>query len=84
MVSSARTAESNQQLVTLQREADEIIRETLACYDDGAIEDEELAAFGLVLELLSNAIAERRTTLQSANVETVRGPVTMARGSGGA
>lgn len=83
MVSSARTAESNQQLLTLQQEADRIIRETLACYDDGAIEEEELAAFGLVLELLSNAIAERRATLQRANVDTVRGAATMARGSGG-
>ncbi|MGY3239058.1 TRAP transporter TAXI family solute receptor [Bradyrhizobium sp. USDA 4448] len=83
MVSSARTAESNQQLLTLQHEADEIIRETLACYDDGAIEEEELAAFGLVLDLLRNAIAERRATLPRANVETVRAATTMARGSGG-
>lgn len=83
MVSSARTAESNQQLLALQQEADGIIRETLACYDDGAIEEEELAAFGLVLELLSNAIAERRATLQRANVDTVRGAAAMARGSGG-
>ena len=82
MVSSARTAESNQELLSLQHEADAIIHETLACYDDGAVEDEELAAFGLVLELLSNAIAERRATLQRANLETVRG-ATMARGSGG-
>ncbi|WBL80687.1 ABC transporter substrate-binding protein [Bradyrhizobium xenonodulans] len=83
MVSSARSAESNQQLLCLQREADAIIRETLECYDDGVIEQEELAAFGLVLELLSNAIAERRTALQRANVEPVRGAATIARGSGG-
>ncbi|MBV8915643.1 MAG: ABC transporter substrate-binding protein [Acetobacteraceae bacterium] len=83
MVSSARTAESNQELLSLQREADDIIRETLACYDDGTIEEEELAAFGLVLELLGNAIAERRATLQRGNVEAVRGPATLARGSGG-
>ncbi|MGX1169883.1 TRAP transporter TAXI family solute receptor [Bradyrhizobium sp. USDA 372] len=75
MVSSARTAESNQELVALQREADIIIAETLECYDDGAIEQEELAAFGLVLDLLSNAIAERRTALQRTTLETVRGAV---------
>ncbi|MHC2621300.1 TRAP transporter TAXI family solute receptor [Bradyrhizobium huanghuaihaiense] len=80
MVSSARTADSNQELLSLQREADAIIRETLECYDDGAIEEEELAAFGLVLELLSNAIAERRATLQRANFETVRGAATAPRG----
>ena len=83
MVASAQTAESNQQLVTLQHEADEIIRETLQCYDDGAIEEEELAAFRLVLELFTNAIAERRATLQRVNVEAVRGTATLARGSGG-
>jgi ABC-type nitrate/sulfonate/bicarbonate transport system substrate-binding protein len=83
MVSSAQSAESNQELLSLQREADAIIRETLECYDDGAIEQEELAAFGLVLELLSNAIAERRATLQRANVEPVRGTAAIARGSGG-
>ncbi|WP_439373970.1 TAXI family TRAP transporter solute-binding subunit [Bradyrhizobium sp. DASA03120] len=80
MVSSARTAESNQELLSLQREADAIIHETLECYDDGAIEEEELAAFGLVLELLSNAIAERRAALQRASFETVRGAATAPRG----
>lgn len=83
MISSARAAESNQELLALQREADAIIRETLACYDDGAIEQEELAAFSLVLDLLSNAIAERRAALQRANIETVRGAAPVARGSGG-
>src|SRR5882672_6907034 len=44
MVSSARTAESNQELLAMQREVDAIISETLERYDDGAIEEEELAA----------------------------------------
>ncbi|MGY2843349.1 TRAP transporter TAXI family solute receptor [Bradyrhizobium sp. USDA 4509] len=70
MVSSARAAESNQQLLALQGEADAIISETLECYDDGAIEEEELAAFGLVLELLRHAIVERRVELQRAQPET--------------
>lgn len=80
MVSSARAAESNQELLGLQREADLIIAETLECYDDGAIEQEELAAFGLVLDLLTNAIAERRAALQPASFETVRGVATLPRG----
>ncbi len=79
MVSSARTAGSSQELVALQREADAIIAETLECYDDGAIEEDELAAFGLVLGLLSNAIAERRATLQRANFETVKGAASASR-----
>jgi hypothetical protein len=56
----------------MQTDADAIIRETLECYDDGAIEEEELAAFGLVLELLSHAIDERRAALQRATLEPVR------------
>lgn len=66
MVSSVRTAESNQKLLAMQREVDAIIRETLECYDDGAIEEEELAAFGLVLELFNHAVVERRVALQAS------------------
>lgn len=80
MVFSARTAGSNQDLLDLQREADALIGETLECYDDGAIEQDELAAFALVLGLLSNAIADRRAALQRANFETVRGAATAPRG----
>ena len=72
MVSSVRTAESNQELLALQREVDEIISETLECYDDGAIEEAELAAFGLVLELFNHAVVERRAALQDT-LESARG-----------
>ncbi|MGY2905721.1 TAXI family TRAP transporter solute-binding subunit [Bradyrhizobium sp. URHC0002] len=73
MVSSARTAKSNQELLAMQREVDAIISETLECYDDGAIEEEELAAFGLVLELFNHATVERRAALQASNLEPARG-----------
>jgi TRAP transporter TAXI family solute receptor len=73
MVSGVRTAESNQQLLAMQREVDTIISETLACYDDGAIEEEELAAFSLVLDLFDHAVVERRATLQAGTPEPVRG-----------
>ena len=73
MVSKARTAESNQELLAMQREVDAIISETLECYDDGAIEEEELAAFGLVLELFNHAIVERRAALQADTLESARG-----------
>ena len=73
MVSKVRTAESNQRLLAMQREVDAIISETLECYDDGAIEEEELAAFGLVLELFNHAIVERRAALQAGTLEPARG-----------
>src|SRR5260370_1124887 len=72
MVSRVRTAESNQELLAMQREVDAIIGETLECYDDGAIEEEELAAFGLVLELFNHAIVERSAALQAGTLEPAR------------
>ncbi len=72
MVSRARTAESNEELLAMQGEVDAIIRETLECYNDGAIEEEDLAAFGLVLELFDHAVAERRTALQADTLEPAR------------
>lgn len=73
MVSKVHTAESNQKLLAMQREVDAIIREALECYDDGAIEGEELAAFALVLELFNHSIVERRAALQAGTLETARG-----------
>ncbi len=72
MVSRARTAESNEELLAMQREVDAIIGETLECYNDGAIEEEELAAFGLVLELFDHAVAERRAALEAGTLELAR------------
>jgi TRAP transporter TAXI family solute receptor len=73
LVSKVHTAESNQKLLGMQREVDAIISETLECYDDGAIEEEGLAAFSLVLELFNNAIVERRAALQAGTLEPARG-----------
>jgi hypothetical protein len=65
LVSKVRTAEFDHELLAMQQEVDAIIVETLDCYDDGAIEEEELAAFGLVLELFDHALSERRAVLQT-------------------
>src|ERR1700751_154359 len=69
MVSRVRSAESNPELLEMQREVDAIIGDTLECYDDDAIEEEELAAFCLVLELFNHAIDERRAALQAGTLE---------------
>jgi hypothetical protein len=47
----------------MQREADDILRETLECYDDGAIEEGDLSAFGLVLEQFHHAVVDRRGSI---------------------
>lgn len=64
VASGLRDAGSEQDLLASQREVDAIIGEALKCYDDGAIEQDDLAAFGLVLELFDHALAERRAALQ--------------------
>lgn len=69
VVTEVRDARSEQDLLASQREVDAIIAETLKCYDDGAIEQEDMAAFGLVLELFDHAVAERRAALQSGPME---------------
>jgi TRAP transporter TAXI family solute receptor len=73
MISRVRTAVSNEELLAMQREVDTIISEALECYDDGAIEEVELAAFGLVLELFNHATVERRAALQAGALEPARG-----------
>ena len=62
-ITAARNAKSLNELDAMQTEADAILRETLACHDDGAIEDGDLAAFNLVLIQFHEAIANRRAAI---------------------
>ena len=59
----ARKTASLEELEALQAEADDILRETLDCYDDGAIEEADLAAYSLVLHQFHHAVVERRAAL---------------------
>ena len=43
----------------MQREVEELIRETLDCYADGAIEQGDLSALSLILEQCHLAVLER-------------------------
>jgi TRAP transporter TAXI family solute receptor len=60
LISRARRAETPEELAAMQTDADGILREALDCYDDGAIEEGDLAAIGLVLEQFHHAVADRR------------------------
>ncbi len=66
-ISSVRTATSQGDLASMQSAADDILRETLACHEDGAIEDGDLAAFGLVLAQFHQAIVDRRAVIARTN-----------------
>jgi TRAP transporter TAXI family solute receptor len=70
----ARKTASLEELEALQAEADDILRETLDCYDDGAIEEADLAAYSLVLHQFHHAVVERRAALgePTANLPRMR------------
>ena len=72
MIPNVHTAQSVEELLAMQREVDAIIRETLECHDDGAIDEEDLAAFGLVLELFDHAVADRRASMEMGTPEQTR------------
>ncbi|HLX13637.1 MAG TPA: TAXI family TRAP transporter solute-binding subunit [Bradyrhizobium sp.] len=65
-IAQVRKIDSIEELDALQREADDILRETLVCYDDGAIEEADLAAYHLVLEQFHNAVVDRRAAIGAA------------------
>jgi TRAP-type uncharacterized transport system substrate-binding protein len=63
MLSQARKASSHDELDDMQAEADDILRDTLDCYEHGAIEAGTLTAFQIALEQFHNAVADRRLFL---------------------
>jgi TRAP transporter TAXI family solute receptor len=62
-ISKVRQVDSLEELSAMQSEVDDILRETLECYDNGAIEEGDLSAFSLVLEQFHHAVVERRADI---------------------
>jgi TRAP transporter TAXI family solute receptor len=65
MIPAARRSDSTDELDQLQAEADNILRDTLLCFDHGAIEEGALAAFNITLEQFHHAVADRKALLLS-------------------
>ncbi|MBY0382614.1 MAG: TAXI family TRAP transporter solute-binding subunit [Xanthobacteraceae bacterium] len=65
MLSEARNSDSVERLDAMQAEADVIMRDTLHCFEDGAIEEGSLTAFSIALEQFHNAVADRKMFLIS-------------------
>lgn len=63
MLKLARKSNSMDELDAMQAEADEIMSETLHCFEDGAIEEGSLTAFSIALEQFHNAVADRKSYL---------------------
>src|ERR1700682_2104803 len=65
MIAAARHCDSTEELDRMQTEADDILRDTLHCFEDGAIEEGALTAFNMALDQFHNAVADRRALLIS-------------------
>ena len=65
MLALARHSDSTDELDQMQAEADAILRETLHCFEHGAIEEGSLTAFNIALEQFHNAVADRKALLAS-------------------
>jgi TRAP transporter TAXI family solute receptor len=65
MLAAARHSDSTEELDQMQAEADDILRDTLLCFEHGAIEEGALTAFNIALEQFHNAVADRKALLLS-------------------
>jgi hypothetical protein len=72
LISKVRAAETPEELAEMQGAADELLREALDCYEDGAIEDGDLSAIGLALEQFHHAVVDRRAMIADIAPETQR------------
>ncbi len=67
MISKVRQVEASEELTAMQSEVDGLLREALESYDDGAIDEGDLSAIGLVLEQFHHAVADRRMAMVGAS-----------------
>jgi hypothetical protein len=63
MIKVARKSDSADELDQMQSEADDILRDTLQCFEHGAIEEGSLTAFNIALEQFHNAVVDRKMLL---------------------
>jgi len=63
MLAAARHSDSIEELDQMQAEADDILRDTLHCFEHGAIGQGALTAFNIALEQFHNAVADRKALL---------------------
>lgn len=66
MITVARGSTSVDELDALQREADDIMRDTLACFESGAVDEDTLTAFNLALDQFHSAVADRKQWIAGA------------------
>lgn len=82
MLAAARKSDSLEQLDRMQGEADDILRNTLICFEHGAIEEGSLTAFNIALEQFHNAVADRKALLATMPQNPPRPNVQLLASSG--
>jgi TRAP transporter TAXI family solute receptor len=63
MIAAARGSDSAEELDNMQAEADNMLRDTLQCFEHGTIEGGALTAFNITLEQFHHAVADRKALL---------------------
>jgi TRAP transporter TAXI family solute receptor len=63
IIAAARKTDSAEELDHLQAEADDILRNTLQCFENGAIQEGTLTALNIALEHFHSAVADRKMLL---------------------
>jgi len=63
MITAARDSRSVEELDAMQREADDILRDTLGCFEKGAVDEDTLTAFNIALDQFHNAVSDRKAWL---------------------
>src|SRR5450432_3526063 len=81
MIATARRSDSAEELDQLQAEADGILRDTLQCYEHGAIDEGALTAFNIALGQFHSAVADRKALLHNLPQNPQR-PGTQLRATG--
>jgi hypothetical protein len=72
LIVQARQGNSEDELDEMQREVDDILRETLTSYDDGALEEGDLSAFSLAFEQFQHAVVARHAVLDNMTSDLAR------------
>jgi TRAP transporter TAXI family solute receptor len=63
MIAAVRETGSLTELDLMQKEADDILRDTLNCFEDGAVAEDTLSAFNIALDQFHNAVEDRKSWL---------------------
>jgi TRAP transporter TAXI family solute receptor len=65
MIATARRSDSTEELDQMQAEADDILRDTLHRFEQGAIEEGALTSFNIALSQFHHAVADRKALLMN-------------------